>query len=716
MSNPVGAQRYGLGGGDAYYDAVKYGGYTGTREQFGRDQAEFAQNATAVAQAKEEVERNTQTVVNTAQTFTEETVPAAIQSVEEKGDTEEDRLEARTTELVQSVNTAGAVQVQAVRDEGTEQIRLVSGAGTAQVEAVEQAGSDQVDAVEAAGSTQVGNVNNAGTTQVGNVNNAGSTQISAVNSEGSTQVQAVQDKGTEVLNSIPSDYTELTEDVDNLKTAINEKYDMVAMRTYNLFDKTNAEVVKEVTGGIENQNDNARTVIIPVTVTNQTSITVTKTVPSSRFSIAVFNSKPVIGDHSVTYAVNNAATSLSVNVSSSIKYLAVYFWLATADTNITPEEVLDGLMVEFGNKFTKYVEPYQPINQPQLNNLEDVIAYPKGTDIPLTFVSATGYYTQNGGFSTYEGVQTATISVNANEKYILTSRNYYNAAPAVFFDSNNTVVKTIWNANNTNMFYDLVVEVPENATSLMIQRFYGWGLCYIKLYDGIKPTPPDSILKGKKLTFIGDSITESNFRAKTNWAFWIMEWCQANVQNLGMSGTGFRAGVSSNKNYYARISSIQQSPDIIGVALSFNDIANSSVNIGTVNDTTSDDTVAGYANDFFDALITAFPTTPIICYVQSPWSSLRFGNQRSDTWVELCKQICELKGIPFYDDLYHGTVLKPWIADNRTVYYTSDTDYYDGAGTVDDAHPNSEGHKVIARTLYPLFAKNIVATGLDYFN
>lgn len=211
MSNPVGAQRYGLGGGDAYYDAVKYGGYTGTREQFGRDQAEFAQNATAVAQAKEEVERNTQTVVDTAQMFTEETVPAAIQSVEEKADTEEDRLEARTTELVQSINTAGAVQVQAVEDEGTEQIGLVSGAGTAQVEAIEQAGSNQVDAVELAGSTQVGNVNSAGTNQVGNVNTAGV-----------TQVQAVEDKGEEVLNSIPADYTELMGDVDNLKSAFDD--------------------------------------------------------------------------------------------------------------------------------------------------------------------------------------------------------------------------------------------------------------------------------------------------------------------------------------------------------------------------------------------------------------------------------------------------------------------------------------------------------------
>lgn len=223
MSNPVGAQRYGLGGGDAYYDAVKYGGYTGTREQFGRDQAEFAQNATAVAQAKEEVERNTQTVVNTAQTFTEETVPAAIQSVEEKGDTEEDRLEARTTELVQSINTAGAVQVQAVEDEGTEQIGLVSGAGTAQVEAVEQAGSDQVDAVEAAGSTQVESVNDAGTTQVGNVNQAGTTQVGNVNTAGAAQVQAVQAKGTEVINSIPADYTELSEEVDEQSKVVFPK-------------------------------------------------------------------------------------------------------------------------------------------------------------------------------------------------------------------------------------------------------------------------------------------------------------------------------------------------------------------------------------------------------------------------------------------------------------------------------------------------------------
>ena len=267
MSNPVGAQRYGLGGGDAYYDAVKYGGYTGTREQFGRDQAEFAQNATAVAEAREEVDRNTQTVVDTAQTFTEETVPAAIQSVEEKSDTEEDRLELRTTELVEAVNAAGAVQVQAVRDEGTTQTGLVSGAGTAQVEAVEQAGSDQVYAVELAGSTQVGNVNNAGTTQVGNVNQAGTTQVGNVNTAGANQVQAVENKGEEVLNSIPADYSDLTEEVDNLNRHLSETQDSLQMITPTMRNGSQ--------GNPANANGISTTYVLPTNGAKRVRVTMT---------------------------------------------------------------------------------------------------------------------------------------------------------------------------------------------------------------------------------------------------------------------------------------------------------------------------------------------------------------------------------------------------------------------------------------------------------
>lgn len=220
MSEPTGTRRYGVGGGDAYYDAVRYGGYEGTREQFGKDQAEFAKNASAVAEAKETVERDTEEVRNTKNTFENTTVPEAIRALNQEGEDQILAITQKGEEVSQQVETVGTEQkdavanegrarVKAVQDEGDTQVQAVNDSGTAQVSAVNQAGEDQVDAVEQAGADQVQAVTDEGTTQVGAVNRAGANQI-----------QAVEDKGDEVLHSIPSDYTELVEDVDNLKESI----------------------------------------------------------------------------------------------------------------------------------------------------------------------------------------------------------------------------------------------------------------------------------------------------------------------------------------------------------------------------------------------------------------------------------------------------------------------------------------------------------------
>ena len=222
MSEPTGARRYGVGGGDAYYDAVKYGGYEGTREQFGRDQAEFAQNAAAVAEAKEAVEQDAEEVRSTKEEFVNTTVTDAIAAVQqegadqveavtEKGEEVSQQVEVVGTQWKDEVANEGRSRVQAVEQAGTTQVQNVNDAGTTQVGNVNQAGEDQVDAVEQAGADQVQAVTDEGTTQVGNVTG-----------EGNTQVQRVQDKGDEVLNSIPSDYTELTEDVDNLKESMTQ--------------------------------------------------------------------------------------------------------------------------------------------------------------------------------------------------------------------------------------------------------------------------------------------------------------------------------------------------------------------------------------------------------------------------------------------------------------------------------------------------------------
>lgn len=346
-----------------------------------------------------------------------------------------------------------------------------------------------------------------------------------------------------------------------------------------------------------------------------------------------------------------------------------------------------------------------------LSAVKTATTEPSVTDVPLTFESVSGYIDKNKSSNTYSGVTNATVNVSAGQRYLLETRNFYNAAVACLY-ADSTLYSVVWIANNDNKV-SVEIEIPLNITKLVIQRFSAYYPTRLALITGIEKKPTESILNGKKITVIGDSITEKNFRAKVNWVRWIGDWCGASFQNLGIGRTGFYNGVSSNKNYYARLSSIQATPDIIGVALSWNDLYDPSFPIGTANDTGTG-SLAGYANDFFSALLTSYPTTPIICYCQSPWGAYHYGQDRSDSWFNVLSEICGKKGIPFYGDMYKGSTLKPWINANKTAYYTPDDVPAGESYSADDVHPNSEGHKIIARYLYPKFAENLVAVGLDY--
>lgn len=335
----------------------------------------------------------------------------------------------------------------------------------------------------------------------------------------------------------------------------------------------------------------------------------------------------------------------------------------------------------------------------------------KYSDVSLSFEDATGYYSKTGNFNTYSNIKKATVSVTEGEKYLLSSYSYFEMARAVFLDSNNNVLtgSIIWTANNNNFVENTNVVVPKYAITMIIQAYSGkQSSAKLSKQVGVVLNPVRSILNGKKISVIGDSITAHNWRAKTNWAMYIKDWTKAEIQNLGISGTGF----AKEPIYYDRISEIQATPDIIGIALSWNDLS-AGLEVGEITDTGST-TLCGLANQFLDALITAYPATPIISYSQGPWSFAKPGVTVSDTWIEKYAQICAIKGVAFYPDLYKGSALKPWISANQNVYYTSDDDSSPQYGTVDNVHPNSEGHKIIARYLYPIFAKNVVDVGMDY--
>ena len=230
-----------------------------------------------------------------------------------------------------------------------------------------------------------------------------------------------------------------------------------------------------------------------------------------------------------------------------------------------------------------------------------------------------------------------------------------------------------------------------------------------KLKDITKANKPNikNELFGRKITVIGDSITEKNFQAKINWAKWIETWTGASIQNLGQSGTGF----AKANPYINRIASIDKDVDLICVALSWNDLQ-AQKPVGTIEDNGTE-TLAGYANDFFTELLHKFPSTPILCFCQGPWSIWYSGIELSDSWLNVLSEICKKKHIPFYGDLYEkGCALRPWIEENKELLFKSDEDSLNG--TIDGVHPNSEGHKIIAKYILPKIMQNIIPEYADY--
>lgn len=214
-----------------------------------------------------------------------------------------------------------------------------------------------------------------------------------------------------------------------------------------------------------------------------------------------------------------------------------------------------------------------------------------------------------------------------------------------------------------------------------------------------------SVLLNKKISLIGDSITEYNYRAAKNWCKWLEEECGCIVQNLGISWTGF---TTENSPYIYRINSIDPDVDIIGVAISLNDL-DAETEMGEVTDNTSN-TICGAANLFFKELLEHFPNVPVIAYIENPWEKYRKGIRISDDYVRLMADVCANFGIPFYDDLYSkGSVLKPWIQKNREEFFTADNELFpEWIGVVDTDHPNSKGHRVIFKFLRSKFEDNVL--------
>lgn len=202
-----------------------------------------------------------------------------------------------------------------------------------------------------------------------------------------------------------------------------------------------------------------------------------------------------------------------------------------------------------------------------------------------------------------------------------------------------------------------------------------------------------SPLKNLTGVFIGDSITEVNFRTSKNYHQFIAERTGLNVINLGVSGTGYVDRINA-------VDSITEQPDFISVFLGTNDYSGvtGSKLLGDVTDTDAP-TVASHIYALLNNLINKFPNTPVLTITPLPRiESNPYDENKGENGYSLyelskvIKGVSKRLGIPCLD-LYHCSHLRPWIDEVNQHFFSYQEVQADGL------HPNYRGHEYIS---YPI--------------
>lgn len=207
-----------------------------------------------------------------------------------------------------------------------------------------------------------------------------------------------------------------------------------------------------------------------------------------------------------------------------------------------------------------------------------------------------------------------------------------------------------------------------------------------QLEDTVSGLTTTSVLSGKKWLFIGDSITEHNFRATKNYDEYLQDWLGIVPTNLGMSGTGVTYPFGGNPSWLDKMQEYPEDVDVISVMGALND---RHTTLGQWGDRGTD-TVYGGVWNYFNNLINKYPNKPII-YITSTPREYSYGvdGQYTD-WVDAFIKTAHNFSIPVLD-LYRNSGLRPWNATHNAEYFSCSA-----APTGDGVHPNEKGQKLIA--------------------
>lgn len=221
-------------------------------------------------------------------------------------------------------------------------------------------------------------------------------------------------------------------------------------------------------------------------------------------------------------------------------------------------------------------------------------------------------------------------------------------------------------------------------------------------------------MKKYNVLYIGDSITENNYTAVSNWTKRVTgAFDFANTDNVAMGGTGIIAG--GENGWLKRLDSFPaKNYDLILVMGNMNDYSNNIYNedsLGKLGDETTD-TEYGALTLFIKALTAKYKKSKIGWIISTPRQyysgdtdnpnpitadgALYGKKSMFENATKAIKDVCEQYSIPCLD-LFHNSNFRCWDKSTKEQYF-----YNDG----NMVHPNDEGNKLMAIKIVDFLSRN----------
>lgn len=204
-------------------------------------------------------------------------------------------------------------------------------------------------------------------------------------------------------------------------------------------------------------------------------------------------------------------------------------------------------------------------------------------------------------------------------------------------------------------------------------------------------------LKGKKINFLGDSITFGHGTSEESKCFvsLIAERDGAICRNYGISGTRIARQItpydpSFDQDFCLRYSEMDDDADIIVVFGGTNDFGHGDAPLGRFEDRTPY-TFYGALHTLYQGLMTKYPASQIV--ILTPLHRTNEFNPHGDgnmitksvvlkEYVDIIREMAEYYSLPVLD-LYAASGMQPVVAKHLELYMP------------DGLHPNDAGHEIL---------------------